>query len=199
MRRLRSDERGMTLSELLISVSILLIVSGAFLVVVETVQRAVAKQQDHNLANDQARLAVEQLDREIRSSNVLYDPAGESPAYYSLRVYTQSNANTRLESKCVQWRIDDRELQRRDWSPSAPSTVSSWRVIATNVVNVDLAERAFEISYTTPQAGRTLDVSLVLDGDPGDATISPIRVQTSLTGRNSGLGFPSAVCTPAPS
>lgn len=190
----------MTLSELLISVSILILVSGAFLTVVETVQRGVGRQREHSLANDQARLAIERLDREIRSGNVLYDPAAESLAYYSLRVYTQSNATTRTPgAQCVQWQISNRELQRRTWSPGDTSTATGWKVEATDVVNVDLAEHAFELDADPIKSGRTLDVVLMVDGDSSDTTISPIRIQTSITGRNTALDYPTGVCTPAPS
>lgn len=191
----------MTLSELLISCSILILVSGAFLVVVETVQHSVAKQQDHSVANDEARMAIERLDREIRSGNVLYDPAAESPAYYSIRVFTQANATTRTPpAQCVQWRISGQQLQRRSWAPNDVGNASSWAVVASNVVNADpgILVPAFEIDPDPLKSGRTLDVTLVVDGDPNDSRISPIRIETSLTGRNTALGYPAGICSPVP-
>ena len=78
VRRLRRDERGMSLPELLIAMSILSIVLLVFGSVLATVQGAVVRQDSLSQTLDQSRLALQQLDREMRSGNVLYDPALEN-------------------------------------------------------------------------------------------------------------------------
>lgn len=199
LRRLHADQRGLSFAELITSLAMLLLVSGAFITVTQTVQMGVERQGDHSRANDQARLAIEQIDREVRSGSILYNPGLESPAFYGLRVYTQSNATTRPSgSMCVQWRIYERELQRRDWAPGAPGTVTGWQTIATNIVNIDLLKRAFELDPDPVKSGRTLDVTLFVDGDIQDPTVSPVRIQTSITGRNAALGNPESVCAAGP-
>src|SRR5207247_761915 len=96
--RLRSEE-GMTLVELAISLVVVAVVLTMVMVVLVGMEKIYAKENDRTQTNNQARLAVEELDREIRSGNVLYDPANESDAAndvypgMSLRIYTQSNAN----------------------------------------------------------------------------------------------------------
>jgi hypothetical protein len=165
--------------------------------VLESVNTNVVRQQERSEINDNLRLAVEQLDREIRSGNVLYDPALESPSFYSLRVYTQSNAPT-AGFRCIQWRIEDRQLIRREWPPGDPGSVSGWRVIAEDVVNRELNEHAFTLDPDPAKAGRTVEVTLVVDDDLTDADTSPVRIQTSLTGRNTSFDFPLNVCEPAP-
>jgi Tfp pilus assembly protein PilW len=87
----------MTLTELMITVALLMLVLGAFLTVLDSMNRAVLEETDRSRANDEARLAIEQLDREIRSSNYLHDPQNEpSPyRYLQLRVFTQTNVPTR--------------------------------------------------------------------------------------------------------
>jgi hypothetical protein len=202
MKRLRRrvrEEGGMTLTELAITSALLLVVSGTFLTVVESLSRSIGEQQERSNNNDQARAAVEQLDREIRSGNVLYDPAAESPANYALRIYTQANATTRTPSfLCVQWRIDDRELIRRTWPPHDPANASGWRIIATDVVNVDQGVPAFALDPDPAKAGRTVDITLLVNSDPEESNSPTIRIQTSLTGRNTSFGFPLDVCNPAP-
>jgi prepilin-type N-terminal cleavage/methylation domain-containing protein len=192
-------ERGFTLVELVITMSMLLVVIGIFFGTLERVWRGVLRQEDRSNANDQARLAVEQLDREIRSGNVLYDPAAEVPAGYSLRIYTQANASTRTPAfQCVQWRIDERELIRRSWPPGEPGEVTDWRVIATDVVNEDEAQPAFSLDPDTDKGGRIVDIVLLVNSTPGDATNRTVRIETSLTGRNTSFGFPANVCEPLP-
>jgi hypothetical protein len=199
LRRAIRDERGMTLTELSIVVAMMLVVTGTFLVVVETVQRGVYRQQQRSTTNDQARLAIEQLDREIRSGNILYDPEDEVLADYSLRVYTQANAPTRTpEFQCVQWLIEDRDLMRRSWPPEQPDEVSDWRLIAEHIVNRDVGEPAFSLDADPNRAGRTLDVVFLVNADFDTGRSRTVRIQTSLTGRNTSLGFPTEVCDPAP-
>src|SRR5213594_4125494 len=106
----------MTLLELMM----VLVILGT---VMSGVQRAVNRQSDRSQSNDQARLAIEELDKEIRSGNVLYDPSltgqpwSDDPGNgiypnMALLVYTQTNAVTRNPgNKCVQWRIVNGQLQ----------------------------------------------------------------------------------------
>ena len=194
-----TDERGFTLPELAITLSMLLVVTGTFLGVLDSVNRGVVRQQDRSISNDQARLAVERLDREIRSGYVLYNPADEVQANYSLRIYTQANATTRTPSfQCVQWLIEDQQLLRRFWPPGEPENVDAWRVVAENVVNVLEGQPAFALDPDPDKGGRTVDIILMVNSTPDDPTNRTVRIETSLTGRNTSYGFPVDVCDPAP-
>lgn len=207
-RLLHEDERGFTLPELAITISILVLVVATFLGVLESVNTAVGRQQERSISNDEARLAVERLDREIRSGNVLYDPGDEADPNYTLRIYTQANATTRTPSfQCVQWTIQDQQLLRRFWPPGEPEDVSSWRLVAEHVVN---AEPGVEVPAFTldtlavgdnpsgDKGGRTVEIVLIIDPAPDDPTSNAVRIETSLTGRNTSFGFPVDVCDPAP-
>src|SRR4051812_29834911 len=139
-----ADEHDMTLVELLVVISLLGVVLPMLTAFMISIQNTLVKETNRSQSNDQVRLAVESLDRETRSGNVLYDPQSENDAAHyifpgmSLRIYTQSNATTRGPrsdgERCVQWRIKyhkyadtagtqllptDRqsyELQRRGWA-----------------------------------------------------------------------------------
>jgi Tfp pilus assembly protein PilW len=193
----------MTLTELMITVALLLVVTGAFLTFVNSMNRAVVEETDRSRANDQARLAIEQLDREVRSGNYIYDPQLEPNPYrfLQLRVYTQANAPTRTPGvQCVQWRIQNRELLRRSWPSGNTSAVTAWRVVAENIVNADPPVKpAFQIDNDANTGGRTLDVTFYVDVDADDAVTRPVRIETSLTARNTPSGYTSSVCNPAPS
>jgi hypothetical protein len=196
-----TDERGFTLPELAITLAMLFVVTGTFLGVLDSVNRGVMRQTDRSISNDQARLAMERLDREIRSGNVLYDPEFEVSGNYSLRIYTQANAPTRTPSfQCVQWLIEDQELLRRFWPPGEPEDVSGWTVVAENVVNAEpgVEVPAFSLDPDDDNGGRTVDIVLMVNSTPDDPTNRTVRIETSLTGRNTSFGFPVDVCDPVP-
>lgn len=207
MKALIRDQGGFTLVELMIVMFMMTIVVVVFTSVFENVNEGVARQRDRSIANDQARLAIEHLDREIRSGNVMYDPATETVPYYSFRIYSQANATTRGSSgfsdatgaTCVQWLInDDEELVRRFWKPGDPTVVGDWWILAENVVNRTLATPVPAFTVPDPDAARTVVVTLMLDTDTAETVSSPVRIQTSLTGRNTTLGIPTTTCDPAP-
>jgi type II secretory pathway component PulJ len=194
----------MTLIELSVSVSILVIVIGAILLVLPSVQNSLNRQANRSQSNDQARLAVEELDREIRSGNLLYDPQYESDPYMSLRVYTQANADTRLGgNRCVQWRIVQQQLQRRSWTvnwQSADGVVDPWRIVATGIVNkaVSPTVKAFKLDPDPFKGNRTLVVTILSRASTSAGSNTPVQISSSVTGRNTEYGYPSNVCSTIP-
>ncbi len=203
--RLRPQE-GMTLVEMMVTTALLGVVSAMFMAIMASVQSGVEKQIDRSNDNDQVRLAVQQLDREIRSGNVLYNPNNTAylpsgtPAGMGMLVYTQNNANIRNPgNRCVQWRIINGELQRRDWATGDPTgTVSTWRVIADNVVNATLSPQvpAFVLDTDPNKGSRIVNVTIVTQTNVNSG--NPIRISASLTGRNTSYGYPLSVCAAVP-
>jgi prepilin-type N-terminal cleavage/methylation domain-containing protein len=206
--RIRRDERGITLVELIVSMMVLGIAMTIFATTLSTVQTAVVAQDQLTQSNDQARLAIQQIDREMRSGNVLYDPAtegsttpggGSGDNYYMVRIYTQTNADDRGYS-CVQWRINNsKELQTRWWPPEQPASVSGWRTVAEGIVNREFGVRAFELDSDPLKGSRVLKVTLRATVDPDAAPIQSTEIQASFTGRNTSYGYPVSVCSPVPS
>ena len=212
--RLKTSEGGMTLVELLVSMSILSIVLLVFVAVLASVQRGVVTQDTLSQTLDQTRLALQQLDREMRSGNVLYDPALENaPAAsggipscsgclpgYTLRVYTQTNADTRGTYKCVLWKIDTAQrLMTQQWPPSDPSNASGWRIVATGIVNGSINEPPFTLDPDPLKGGRTLNILFAVNSDLAHRPTQTVKVQASLTGRNTSYGYPANVCQQTPS
>jgi type II secretory pathway component PulJ len=200
----------MTLAELLVAMSILMIVIASFLGVLVSVQMNYERQSTRSQSNDQARLAVEQIDREVRSGNVLYDPANENdPANgiypgMSLRVYTQSNGNVQTPSSvCVQWRILNQQLQRRQWTTNwqdSPSTlVSGWRVIANNIMNQTVTPQVTAFTLDKSQAAygnRIVKLQIVANNNTSNG--GNVEIDSSVTGRNTQFGYPVNVCSSIP-
>jgi hypothetical protein len=210
----------MTLVELTVSVSLMVVAAVIFLSVLASVQKGIERQSGRSQTNDQARLALEEIDHEIRSGNLLYDPSLEndpSNLIYpgmSLRIYTQVNANLRDPgNQCVQWRITNasdkvngvlmaQQLQVRRWATTWRSDpdklVTDWLIVATGIVNrtVNPQVSAFSLDPDPAKGGRTIVVNLLVNQKASSGSNTSFK--ESLTGRNTEYGFPSNVCVDIP-
>ncbi len=205
IRSIRSDERGLSLTELLVALMVMSLASGVFLTTLFSVQRSVAETDIRTRTNTQARLALQTLDHEVRSGNVLYDPATSSDPYFRFKIYTQANATTRQPAPgytCRLWRITTTgELQTRWWPPDRPDLASPWMTAATGIVNklVPTPLNAFQLDPDPNKGGRTVNVVLLVNEDPQqDFDTGTVRIQSALTGRNTSYGFPTGVCATEP-
>jgi prepilin-type N-terminal cleavage/methylation domain-containing protein len=212
-----SSQEGVTLVELLISMMVMSIALVIFLSTLVSIQNAVGAQDKRSQNNDQGRLAIEALDREIRSANVVYDPKDETPAYYRLRLYTQTNATTRNPSPgylCSQWQITtDNLLQNRTWPALKPQLATAWRTVATGIVNRSIttpvtafgadsdATKGGTGSSSATQTGlsRTVNIVLMVNDYLASAPTATVRLEVAVTGRNAAYGFPTNVCSVDPS
>lgn len=201
-RRLRAED-GLTLAEVLVSMMLMGIVISVFMTVLASVQRLVVDTDYRAQNTDNARLAIEQLEREIRSGNVLYDPDVESNPGYVLRIYTQSNADTRTPAPgyvCSLWEItEDNVLLNRRWPPTKPEEATTWRVIAEGIVNEDDLVPAFDLDHDSIYGDRVINLVLLINQTPEKRPEATIRVESSVTGRNTSYGFPVNVCEVLPS
>jgi len=201
----------MTLVELVVTTAILGVVLTAVMSLLFTVQTAFTRQSNRSETNDQIRLAVEQLDREIRSGNLLYDPSTENDAAngiypgMALRVYTQNNATTRAPgNRCVQWRILNGQLQTRSWSTEwrTDDIVEQWRIVATGIMNQTVSPQVagFALDPDPSKGGRTLIITILDNTNTSSNTTlgNTVKIQESVTGRNTSYGFPSSVCSDIP-
>jgi prepilin-type N-terminal cleavage/methylation domain-containing protein len=192
-------EGGFTAIEVVMTTAVLSIVMAMTMAFLVSAQRTVTIADTRSNNVDQARLGVQQLDRQIRSGNLIYNPAGENdPANgirpgLALRVYTQSNSIQR----CVQWRIHDGLLQTRSWTTTwqVDDIVSGWRTVADHIVN-DTANPAFNLDPTSSFGSRLLNVSLLVN-DSRSASKNA-KVEASVAGRNTQYGYPSFVCATIP-
>jgi prepilin-type N-terminal cleavage/methylation domain-containing protein len=195
-----SSQEGVTLVELLIAMMVMSIAIVIFLSTLVSIQRAVAAQDKRSQNNDQGRLAIEALDREIRSANVVYDPKDETPAYYRLRLYTQTITSANL-------------LQNRTWPALKPQLATAWRTVATGIVNRSIttpiaafgadsdATKGGTGSSSATQTGlsRTVNIVLMVNDYLASAPTATVRLEEAVTGRNAAYGFPTNVCSVDPS
>lgn len=199
----------------------------ALIAIVTTVMLEVSYQTKDNLARtravDQAELGLRQIDRQVRSGNVISDPASETVAssgvapYYSLRVYTQTDG----VYQCVQWRVTYAagsaygDLEYRSWEPAWQSTgnVQDWSVVSRDIVkpsgstvvaNDPSTWPPFYVDAASPaessSTAQTIRVTLRVKDPEQRASSKPATVSSVLTGRNTIYGYPADVCgsVPAP-
>jgi hypothetical protein len=197
------DETGQTLVELSISTVILAIVLSVFLAILVWVQTALVRENTRSSTVDQTRLAMEAIDREVRSGTVLYDPAVEEPAaYYGLRFATQALPGHMGETYCVQYRVSGGSLLRKAWASGAAT--ASERTVATNIVNQGSAatSRPFQLDtstaagYGSSLGSRVVNLTFLVNAKQGDVASNTVRLQSSIAIRNQTSGDP---CTPVPS
>ena len=206
LERLRRGDAGMTLVELMVATAMLGVITTILGSVLASVQRSVVVNQRYSEANDQVRLAIDQLDRELRSGNVILDPSsaiptytGDAPAYYRLIVYTQSNSPTRGQAVCEIWHITGGTLQARQWIPGSSSWLTSWRIVAEHIVNRSTNTHAFRLNSDPLKGNRTVDIHLMVNPDYSDNPGGTIEIKASLTGRNTSYNYPTSICTTLPS
>lgn len=193
----------MTLVELLVAMAILSIVSLVFTTTLTSVNRAVVEEDVRIRLNDQVRLAVQSIDRLVRSGNILYDPVDESgndpfdatATGYMFRIYTQAEQSASQDARCALWLVDDEEhLLYRTWPILKPEEASNWTIVAEGVVNRTIDEPAF----TLDAAGRTIAVEFHVNPDLAHRPQATQVVEASLTGRNTSFGYPVQLCEDLP-
>ena len=187
------DERGTTLVEVLISMTIFTLALAMVYSVLITVQRQTKDQTSRADTVGNARLALAQIDRQVRSGNVLYNPASEALPL-SMRVYTQANGDQR----CVQWQVYSGKLRTRSWSPTwqTDGEVSGWAVVAHDVVNTAATPPFALQGGSTAYGSRLVDVTLRVKSPT--ARGNAVNVTSSLSGRNTAYGYDPGVCSPVP-
>jgi len=189
----RRRDAGMTLVEILISMMIFSLALAMVYTVLITVQKQTKDQTSRADSVGNARLALMQIDRQVRSGNVLYNPASESLPL-SMRVYTQANGVQR----CVQWQVYDRKLRTRSWSTTwqTDGLVSDWAVVAHDVVNTTTTPPFALQGGMTAYGSRLVDITLLVKSPTAGG--QPINVTSSLSGRNTAYGYDPGVCSPVP-
>lgn len=186
-------EQGTTIIELLVVMVIFSGVMGLVYGVLGQVQSSTATTQRRADSVDQARMGLAQIDRHVRSGNVLYDPMSE-PLPLSMRVFTQANG----EQRCVQWQVHQGTLRFRSWKGNGVSysDVAPWTVIARGIVN-DATTKPFQLDPAALYGSRLLNVRLLVH-TARDGGAAPVEVQSSLSGRNTHYGYDPGSCNPMP-
>ena len=207
----RRSEEAFTLIEMAVTMLLLGMVLAMLLQAMVMVQNSVDREAGRNTRNDRLQLAIFSLERQVRSGNVISDPATlNDPTHgivpgMAVRVYTQADVPASHDERCVEWRVNGGRLESRDWSPNWQSDgdYSGWRINAEGIRNRDVSPNvpAFFRPPATSYGLRMLQVTLVSDGQGasgGGHERDVQKITTSITGRNTGFPFPGNICDVAP-
>jgi prepilin-type N-terminal cleavage/methylation domain-containing protein len=224
LKRHDPRDQGFTLSELLVSMTIFGLLMGFTFAILISIMYQSADTQSRALALTDMRLGISQIDRQVRSGDVILDPAAEPfsaagvDKFYSMRILTQEDGKAR----CAQWRVIDHEgngfgnLEFRTWDPAYPSVdeYTPWGVVAHNIVDVGVhPDSVYDITddpRTWPPfwvdkgpvgsatQAQFVRVTLRLKAPGGDPDSIPASVTTVITGRNTVFGYPSSSCSHIP-
>jgi prepilin-type N-terminal cleavage/methylation domain-containing protein len=201
LQRRLGSERGVSLVELVVAMAILSIVMVVFLSTLTTIQKASVNQDVRSRSIDQVRLAMQSIDRQVRSGNLLYNPstAYGSPALptgYTLLIYTQANLPT-TGDKCVLWSINSsNQLVTRAWPPLQPEDATEWQIVADDVIN--RIGGSPTLAFSLDATGRTITVTFLVNTDLTGSPQATQRLKASVTGRNTSFGYPVNVCEDPP-
>ncbi len=188
MRIVRED-RGLSLVEVLVAMTLSTIVFGIAATAVVDMMKNTQLITARSEAVRQMYLASQQIERQVRSGNVLYPDTSSG----TLKIYTQANGSQR----CVRWRLDrpTGELLTRSWSSSDVNDKTSWRVVAQNVTNPS-GVQPFVVQAGSPYGGRLLEVNLQIKSDVRGKQSDQVRL--AISGRNTTYGYGATVCDAEP-
>ncbi len=212
------DDRGFTLVELLVAMTIFSLLMAVLTALFITMLGQASDNLGRQRAVEQARLGLSQIDRQVRSGNLILDPSLDGvaqsgvPANYSLRIFTQEGSEG---DKCVQWRVifpsttsKFGQLQFRSWKPADNTTVTAWTRVASNLVRpagafdstVSATWPPFWVDTSLPTGSnaQNIRVSLRLSDPNADAKAKPQALTSVVTGRNTVFGYSALNCANVP-
>lgn len=201
----------MTLIEVMVAIALMSFVGVIFFSQLSSVQRVTVQQADRSQNNDSALRAIHELERQVRSANVLYNPATETANAahgivpgYTLRLYHQAHADVTaapVPNRCGQWRIFEERLEYREWEPQWSANplsayITGWQIKAEDIVNLAVSRPAFVLASQAKYGGRLLNVELVTSVNGANGR--PTSIKSSIAGRNAGFDFIAGVCDDIP-
>jgi len=205
-----SRESGYTLVEALVVMMIFGIIFAIIMGIIIQVSYSSADNMARTSQVQNAELGLMQIDRQVRSGNVILDPANErfvdsgvDPGY-SLRVFTQTNG----VHQCVQWRVIFNEerrgvLEYRSWDPdwtALGTEATDWAAVARDLVSDAAGTEPFSRTKLDPTEENTetssVDVKIFVQAERTKS--APTAVGTTLTGRNTIYGYAIDRCDDVP-
>ena len=175
LRRLNEDERGTTLTELIVGMAIMAVFMTMFTGATLLMSNTVNKVQAISTSAAQINAAFLKLDKSVRYATGI-SPVGRSATtndyHVEFNMISPSGA-----AQCVQLRVDGTTLQQRTWTPSSDGTtysnLSGWAALASNVQTANPFVVPTDTSSPYQQLQMTLKTS--------SGTITSGSTQSSMT------------------
>jgi hypothetical protein len=200
--------------ELLVSMAVFTLVAAlctqATIQIADSMRRTASATQ----AITQVRLALGNIERQVRSGNVLFNPVDEAATTSGCQAYGTTGGScmrvsTQLNgvSRCVAWQVIPDPalaglalLRTRSYSPTwqTDNDQGAWFTSARGLQLPTASTPPFQRpNASAAYGGRLLDVTLIASGT--GASGQAVTLTSSLEGRNTTYGSEDSQCTPGPS
>jgi len=188
MRLIRADERGLTLTELMVSVMLLTIVSVILTGTLVTTTMATRDVQNAAASNDDVRLVLQTLDREVRSAERICLPTpGTSGNTLSFRTRAWVNTPPPAGYRDILYQLNADAGGDLTILQKSEDGGTTWRTVIDNVENVarttDLFENQGDDTTALPSQGKVITIQIWVDANPNDR-VGAEYATTEISGRN---------------
>jgi prepilin-type N-terminal cleavage/methylation domain-containing protein len=138
--RPQSGSGGFTLVELVVAMGLFAMLLAVLMTAVVGMEENLRKTQGIADASDQARLAFDRLDRQLRYATAVNRPVLVGQNWY----LDFSTLNMSGSKECRQWRLDSagQLMQQRSWT-GTPAIAPAWVTAASGVVNDPASQQPF--------------------------------------------------------
>ncbi len=178
------DDRGVTLLEVVVAISLMLVAMSAVTAGVVDMFRTASTTTLASTAQSQVGLAVLRLDRQVRYASGISRPRIVGGVQYVEYKFVEKGRST-----CVQLRVIDGKLQQRSWV-SGTSPQADWATLASGVVT----PAPFTHVAADDQVGhQRLIVGVQATAGAGSTTRSK-RSTVTFTALNTTRDSPTEVC-----
>ncbi len=182
-------DEGISVVELLIAIALLAVVGLVFGNTLATSFTVTRDFEGAARSNDDVRLVLQQINRELRSAERICTPTpgtvGDTLDFYT-RAYTSTTTASGVQHIIYQLRDQDGDGTPTDFQRSADGGLT-WRTVIDSVVNDSLGVPLFATQGNTasaaPSEGKVVTVTIWVDPDGGDR-LTPKLATTEVSGRN---------------
>ncbi|MEY2565588.1 MAG: hypothetical protein QOE35_117 [Actinomycetota bacterium] len=176
MRRREDGQRGMSLIELMIAISIMAIVGPIAASIMVSTLRAGTATEDQSRVVDELRLQMYAVSRELRSATCIMIPTDLSPGPGdTLRFTTEAQVGSSSSTLYLQYQVTESQLVRTQYTDATFTTPSGTRYVGPGLVSPNTT---FTLR-STPKKSMVIDLRLQL------ASNRPVQqLTTTIAGRN---------------
>lgn len=183
----RHDDRGFTMTEIVVTMSVMSVVMAIFTAGVVQMYNTSNKTESLAVSQAQSNTAFLRLDKQIRYASGISTPGTSGGAPYVEYLLAGSGTAT-----CYELRLLDSKLQQRVWTQGGTIANSPWTVLSSGVSSSQ------PFTYLSPDATfnfQRLRLQLTTTYG-GNQTLSTANTDITFTALNTTLGTSSAsVCT----
>ena len=205
MFRLHREDRGLTLVELMVAMMLMTIVAAVFLSLLRTTMFATRDLEGTARSNDDVRLALQQLDRDFRSTEQICEPLPGSSSNrldFRTRAYTATTTAAGYQDLIYELQDLDGDGDSTDLQRSSDGGIS-WSTVISGVRNETFVDDDYNtavgralgtagvpiftsqggVASALPSQGKVITIRIWVDSNPNDRIAARLGT-TEISGRN---------------